>query len=618
MCSIFGFTGKPDPDSLNRMAQSQVHRGPDGDGFFTDSDISMGMRRLAIVDVSGGQQPAFSPDSNIVAFQNGEIYNHVELRAELERDGCKFRSDHSDTEVLPFLFERDGIDFLDKLNGMFAIAIWDKRRKCLHLVRDRIGIKPLYYTVQNGQIYYASEIKALLILSKVPKEPNLPALKHYLTFKNIPSPETAFVNIHQLRPGERLEFKDGSVRLFKWWSLTPNVRQDISFEEARCEVRRLLEDSVRLQMRSDVPIGFYLSGGVDSSAVVAMAAGLGAKNIKTFTLTFADGNEGKTEDRDCAQLVVDRYKTDHHEQNIKNSDVLEQLNEISRCFAEPFSGTVSTFFLSGLIKRHVKVALSGDGADELFAAYLPQRLATPLGVLREQVGSGRSLSQAYEVNRLAAYGFSEAQLTEYFADGDEVHQRMSNYLYGDAEKDELLNVAAWNGPSLKSSDLIAGLYSKYGQMDSLNRALAVDFESLLPDQVLTFVDRLSMYHSVEVRPPFLDHRIAEFAFSIPGGMKVNTDGRVKHILKEAVKDLLPDRILNRPKEGFIAPTNWVLRDQTAFLRKHLSQENLKRHDLFKWKAVDEMLTTYLKDQRRFGYRLWNLLMFQIWWDQFFS
>ncbi|MDE3078094.1 MAG: asparagine synthase (glutamine-hydrolyzing), partial [Chloroflexota bacterium] len=373
------------PDVLRAMTETLVHRGPDEAGFWEGEGASLGMRRLSIVDLALGHQPVCNEDETIWAVFNGEIYNHLELRAGLERRGHRFRSDHSDSEVLVHLYEDHGPAFLDQLNGMFAIALWDANRQELHLARDRAGKKPLYFTWAGGHFLFGSEIKALLRHPDVSPIPNLRALHHYFTFKNVPAPLSAFEGIEQLRPGERAVVKRNHIQRERWWRLRFQEDPGITEREAAQHIRELLTDSVRLRMRTDVPFGAYLSGGVDSSSVVALMAHLGASRLKTFSLVYEDDFANKTADREFASQVSRMCNTDHYEYVMTHSDLTASTEAILAAFDEPFSGVTSTYFLTRLISQHVRVAISGDGADELFASYLPHRLAQPLHFL-ETVG----------------------------------------------------------------------------------------------------------------------------------------------------------------------------------------------------------------------------------------
>jgi len=608
MCGIAGFTGPPSRTLLERMTESLRHRGPDSAGYWEGEEISLGMRRLAIIDVETGQQPVFNEDKTVAVVFNGEIYNHVELRSHLLRAGHRFSTDHSDTEVIVHLYEEFGLDFVQHLNGMFAIALWDNTQRKLILVRDRLGIKPLYFAFASGNLIFGSEPKALLIHPEVSRSPNFVSIHHYLSLKNVPAPASAFKDIEQLRGGELAVFDGHDVKRQRWWKADFSSRSDLSEADAASRIRELLYDSVQLQMRSDVPFGAYLSGGVDSSTIVALLATIGGRKLKTFTLVYNDDFLSKESDRIFARRMAEQFGSEHHEHLVTFDDLPNKLDHIVSAFDEPFSGVISTYFLTQSIADHVKVALSGDGADELFGSYLAHRIAQPLVdyVAGHAELAARSVSPA-DLARLAGLA----------GRGDEAAQRMGLYLLDDREKHGLYSpMMADAVGDASTEDMIRKILESCTCSDPLNRSLFLDQETLLPDQVLPFVDRLSMAHSVEVRPPFLDHRLAEFAATLPGSLKIR-GGRVKHILKEAVKDLLPADLLARPKEGFIMPINeWLLSKLKSYVQATLAPERLARHGLFRISAVEALLDEHYSQRANRGNQIWNILMLQLWWERY--
>lgn len=608
MCGIAGFTGPHNRKVLKAMTECLRHRGPDAAGYWEGADVSLGMRRLAIIDIATGQQPVFNENGTVAVVFNGEIYNHLELRESLQRTGHRFSTNHSDTEVLVHLYEEYGLDFLNQLNGMFAIALWDARRRQLVLARDRLGIKPLYFARINGGVAFGSEPKALLEHPAVSRAPNLTAIHHYLSLKNVPAPLSAFRAIEQLRSGELAVCSGSEIERRRWWSIKFVEKTDIDEHEAAAQIRELLRDSTRLQMRSDVPIGAYLSGGVDSSSIVGMLAELGASNIKTFTMIYDEHFPNKEADRHFARIIADRYGTDHHEHRVSFNDLPERLDQIVRSFDEPFSGVISTYFITESISRHVKVTLSGDGADEMFGSYLAHRIASPLAAY----AAGRNDPAALE-----GFAGDWPRLAALSARGDEAAQRMGLFLFDDAQKRELYAAPMREAVAAISTEaVIRDVLTRCSSNDPLNRALFLDIETLLPDQVLTFVDRLSMAHSVEVRPPFLDHRLLQFVAGLPGRIKIKA-GRVKHILKEAVSDLLPVELLARPKEGFVMPVNeWLIHSLKDFVHATLAPERLARHGLFRPKAIANLLHAHYSGAANHGNQVWNLLMLQLWWEAY--
>jgi asparagine synthase (glutamine-hydrolysing) len=498
---------------------------------------------------------------------------------------------------------------------MVAIALLDAKNRRLVMARDRAGVKPLYFSCVHGKLVFASEIKSILQHPAVTREPNFQALYHYFSFKNIPAPGSAFRDIGQLSPGERLTFVNGKVERAYWWRLRFDEDTNLDEVTAAHRIRELLEDSVKLRMRSDVPFGAYLSGGVDSSSVVAIMSRLGMQKVKTFSLVYEDDFKNKSADQKYAKQISDMYGTDHYEHVLSWSEVVNSLEDVLNAFDEPFSGVTSTYFVTGLISQHVKVALSGDGADELFGSYLPHRLAQPLHYFEKLSGRLDRLTPEEKLS-LAPYADQTEYLRDIWSRGDEVRRRASLNLWDDDAKRELLSdkMLALSGVE-KTETQIRKVYDDARTLDPLNRALYYDFKTLLPDQVLAFVDRLSMAHSVEVRPPFLDYRLVEYAATIPGKLKIK-NGRSKHILKEAVKDLLPAEVIDRPKEGFVLPVNeWLLKNMRSWVEEILGPERLSRHGLLRQRAVSKLLDEHFSSVRNHGPRIWNLIMFQLWWEK---
>lgn len=618
MCGICGFTGNEDSPTLMRMTDAIVHRGPNEAGLWGEDGISLGMRRLSIVDLETGKQPVFNEDNTICVVFNGEIYNHPELRAELQKAGHHFKTDHSDTEVLVHLYEEYGDDFLNKLNGMFTIALWDENCKRLLLARDRAGIKPLYFSRTDTRLIFASEIKSILTHPSIRRVPNFHALYHYFSFRNIPAPLSAFEGIEQLLPGEKVVFENGHFSRAIWWQIRFSENFAITEQEAASHIAELLEDSVRLCMRSDVPFGAYLSGGLDSSSIAALMSRNTGDQIKTFSLVYENEIKHKAADQIYARMMAKYLGTDHYEHVLTCDEVVNSIDAILNAFDEPFSGVTSTYFITKLISKHVKVALSGDGADELFGSYLSHRLAQPLFHYEKFQSQRLDDLTSDDRNHLEPYSDKLDYLAGVFKHGDEAARRCSLYLWDEHSKRAIFSQKMLDCVgSSNTEEMVRQVYANSNTTDPLNRALYCDFEMLLPDQVLTFVDRLSMAHSVEVRPPFLDYRLIEFAATLPGSFKIK-HGRVKHILKEAVRGLIPDEIINRPKEGFIMPLDlWLLTNLRTFVEATLSPERLAIHGLLRTEAVKNILDSHYSGKAHHGPRIWNLIMFQRWWEKHF-
>lgn len=621
MCGITGFVGHFDASLLKKMNRTLTHRGPDEEGYFHRKDIGLAMRRLSIIDITSGHQPIPNEDQTVWTVFNGEIYNFLELRQELKKKGHRFRTDHSDTETIVHAYEEYGPEFVTRFNGMFAIALWDDRKKRLILYRDRLGEKPLYYWLQGKNLFFASEIKAILALPFFKKELNPEALFYYLSFKNSPRQHVFFEGVESLFPGQYAIFEKGRLVKKIYWEIDASKELKITEAEAADEIRALLKSSVRYRMISDVPLGAYLSGGVDSSAVVGYMSRIRKKPIETFSLTYKDDLPNKDSDRQAAALMSKRFSTRHREYQMSYEEFDQDLENILCAFDEPFGGTISTYFLSKLIRKHVKVAISGDGADELFGSYKAHRLAYPISQLNQFLKKG-----------IDPYRLNAAQRHELFPFADKMdylmkiraphpyqwHAHLS--AFSDEEKRHLLGTRVAKQVSGLS---LAGYYKKaYARTktdDVLNQVLQVECQNLLPDQVLNFVDKLSMAHSVEVRPPFLDHRLVEFAFKLPGRMKINKDGITKHILKRAVSDVLPKQILERPKEGFILPYHfWMQRYMQAKIKTTLSVKNLKKHHYFDENQVQHLLEDYQSGGLEKANKIYLIFIFQLWWNRYFK
>ena len=624
MCGICGFTGPGELDLLRVMNRTLFHRGPDDEGYFQDQLVNLAMRRLAIVDLEQGQQPMANEDGEIVTVFNGEIYNHQDLRRDLERRGHAFRTDHSDTETIVHLYEQHGDLWPQKaqVNGMFGIALWDRRRRRLLLYRDRIGKKPLYWAIAQGQLVFGSEIKALLAHPGVGRELDYQALYHYFSLKNLSAPRTVYKGIHQLLPGHYLLWEDGRASTAPYWQLDfSDPLETITPQEAAAELERLLEDAVRLRMDCDAPYGAYLSGGVDSSSLVTLMCRHKLQPVTTFCLGYSEDArgqfQGKAQDIAYARLMSQRLGTDHHEYILGSREFAQRLPSVMQAFDEPFSGTISTFFLSILIHHHVKVAISGDGADELFGSYLSHRLAWPMhNYLTLKARGIKSLEQMSPRQRERMRPFDTPEQFAFLAGLASERQevwRMGLAVFDEPAKHELLSpdfLAAAQGAD--TGELYRELVEEGSALDPLNAVLEVDQKELLANQVIPFMDRLSMAHSVEVRSPFLDHRIIEFANRLPGSLKISS-GINKYVHKLAVERLLPPDLISRPKEGFVQPIySWMRTSLKPWVEETLAPARLARHGLVRPQPVERLLAEHYAGAADHSARIWNLVCFQIW------
>jgi asparagine synthase (glutamine-hydrolysing) len=599
------------------MAGTIYHRGPDDSGYYSDGSVNMGMRRLSILDLSTGKQPIHNENKSLWTVFNGEIYNFTELRTVLEKRGHKFYTNHSDTELIVHLFEEYGEEFPNYINGMFAIALWDKEREQLYLIRDRMGVKPLFYSIVSSKLLFGSEIKTILSHPEFSKAPNFEGLYHYFSFKNVPAPLTAFEGVYQLLPGEMAIFSQGSLRKRKWWTI--RFQEDASIDEsyAKTKILSILDDATRVRMICDVPFGAYLSGGLDSSAVVSLMTRYSDKPVKTFSLGYEDELKNKEADLYYARKVSEIYKTEHYEHIMSSRELPDEIENVIKSFDQPFSGTISTFFLTRLMSRHIKVALSGDGADELFGSYLSHRTARPIQIYSELVAAGKDPS-----NHLASLSPCTIEFLKDLHErsgGDELSWRNLLYLFTDDEKRRVLSPGFLEHIVQGSThNLVKSFFADISAQDPLNRILEMEWNTQLPDQVLAFVDFLSMAHSVEVRSPFLDYRLVEFAATIPGSMKIS-NGNVKDILKKALNPILPEGITARSKEGFVLPVfNWMLDKLKNFTQDLLSPSRIARHGLLNQESVNHYLSEYYAGNQNLAGRIWNLMMFQIWWESYFA
>lgn len=616
MCGIAGFflTGKEaSRPLLERMNELIRHRGPDEDGFFTEGGCGIGMRRLSIIDLSSGKQPIANEDGSLQVVFNGEIYNYRELREWLESKGHRFRT-NSDTETLVHLYEEEGVDGIARLRGMFAYALYDRRKRELLLVRDRFGKKPLYYSVLPSGLYFGSELKCLRAAG-VPDDIDEEALRLYFQFTYIPEPYSLLKSVRKLAPGGWLRYgADGKTEQGRYWhfpepaaEVPAGTSKGLTEAGARTRLRELFDDSVRRRLEADVPLGAFLSGGIDSSCVVASMALQTREPVKTFSIGFeeADFNE-----LPYARMVAEKYKTDHHEIIVK-PDSIALIERLVRHFDEPFgdASAMPTFIVSEFAARHVKVALSGDGGDELFGGYTrffaaaaQQRFDRWPGFLREGISqlAGALPYSTYGKNWLRAAAQPSA-LARYFDLNTTPHflrQRLlqPKWMAG-GDMDHFRRV--FDGCLLPEGTGI------------LEQALYYETTSALPSDILVKVDRMSMAHSLEVRCPLLDHVLGEFAASLPTEWKMR-GGQGKRILIDALSDRLPPELLTRKKMGFGMPlSHWFRTSLREFLRDHLLSKSFLNRGF-----VDPVFLTALMDEHESGRRdnsmwLWSLLMLEL-------
>lgn len=631
MCGIVGLASlnpntsqnKADEMLLRKMCAKIQHRGPDAEGVFVSKSIALGMRRLAIIDLSStGEQPVFNEDKSVAVVMNGEIYNFQELRRDLEKRGHEFRG-HSDTETLPHLYEEHGAAFVEKLRGMFAFALWDARRKRLFLARDRFGEKPLYYGVFDGKLIFASELKALAAHPAVKTRLNLNALRQFLAFDYVPAPNSIYENIYKLPAAHSLTLENGEIKIERYWNLSFKKRTPApSVEEAVEELRDLLADAVKSQLVSDVPLGVLLSGGVDSSSVTAFAQKFSDKPVKTFSIGF---DESSFDESAYARQVAKHLGTEHYEDRLSVEKAADLLPEISAWLDEPMSDAsiLPTFLLARFVRQHVTVALGGDGGDEIFAGY-PMYRAHKLAAKYERIpGFLRKNLIERVVNNLPAgtgnmsFDFKAKRFVNSVAEGDLVKRHHSFFgSFTTKEQENLLTdaVKAQNGADVYEE---ARHWFDVCDADNLTEKMQfLDQKFYLAEDILTKVDRAAMAVSLETRAPFLDYRVAEFAASLPENYKLN-GGKTKFILKKAVAPLLPETILKRPKKGFGIPVaKWLKTKLNPLARDLLSAERLKKQGLFNPAFVEKLLVEHEQGKANHYKTLWTLIIFQLWTENF--
>jgi asparagine synthase (glutamine-hydrolysing) len=614
MCGIAGVVNTESgnavsPEVVRTMNDVIRHRGPDEDGFYIEGNVGLGMRRLNIIDLVTGSQPIFNEDRTVVTVFNGEIYNYRRLRKELQAKGHRF-STHADTEVIVHLYEEYGEGFLQHLNGMFGVAVWDTRTRTLILARDRLGEKPLHYAVTDDGLAFGSEIKSILTLPGFEKRINREALYHYFTFICVPAPLTIFEGIQKLRPGHYLTFRNGQVATGPYWT----VRHDPDFDKSEAdfcgELRTLCTESIRDRIISDVPLGAFLSGGIDSTVVVGLMSEVMNEPVKTFSIGF---QEDKYNELKYARAVADRFKTEHHE-FVVEPNALDLVERIAWHFDEPFGGpsAIPTFIVSELARRFVTVVLTGDGGDEIFGGYdsyphalsrrrlshiprwLKVALARGIGDRLPDTARGKRFLQSLPLAETYHHSVGLSEMTK-------------KRLFSEDFRREL--------PGLDSYSIVEHNVLD-GSAEYLTRFMHLDAMHYLPDNVLVKVDRMSMANSLETRALFLDHEVAELAATMPARMKVNGDVS-KYVLKKSMDDLIPESIKNRPKWGFALPVDMWFRGDLKDLITEVVRKSRKT-GFFDSAFLEQKLAEHLTGRRNHQRVLWSLMMFDLWYEAVYS
>ncbi len=620
MCGICGFNWK-DSELVARMTETIHHRGPDQDGIYCEEGMSFGHRRLSIIDLTeAGRQPLGNEDGSIMVTYNGEIYNFQEIKDDLQAKGHKFRG-KSDTEILVHGYEEYGYDLLGKLNGMFAFAIWDRKKERIWMARDRIGIKPLYYYCQGDKFVFASEIKAILEDPQIPRTVNHQAMYRYLCFEFVPSPDTMFGNIYKLPAGHFAVYEKGQLNIHQYWDLEFDVQEvPSSIDEIVEKERDLIEQSVKRRLLSDVPLGAFLSGGLDSSAIVAMMRKHEPGKLRTFTI----GYEDKTfSELDYAQIVADHFQTDHQVLIIDKMD-RESVEKSLWHLDEPMTdlSSIPLMFICEQAKQHVTVCLSGEGGDEVFAGYdrfKAARMAKYLNVIPKPIREGVLFKLA-------------AKLPDQKQKKGAINM-LKRFMEGAALPEEAMHLR-WQ--FFSNSNLEANLYSdsfkkdvsfdpfsrlrdynaKTEGVDPINRQIYADMRYMMTDGVLMKVDKMSMASALEIRVPLLDHTLVEYNATVHGDLKLK-GSQTKYIFRKALEGILPDKIVYRGKQGYSLPVKNLLRTQLKETMIELLHESPIIRESMNMEYVDTLIAEHLSMKHNHNHVLWGMMNIAIWYNRFF-
>ena len=630
MCGICGYVnaaggGPASAELLARMCRTIVHRGPDDEGLHVEGPAALGNRRLSIIDVEGGHQPLSNEDGSLWIAYNGEAYNFAEVRDELLARGHAFTT-RSDTETMVHAFEQWGPEFLSRFRGMFAFALWDAKGRKLRLVRDRVGIKPLYYTLlPDGTIVFGSELKAILVHPGVKREIEPRALDLFLTLEYVPAPHSIFKGIFKLPAGCILTWDEGRIDIRKYWDIEPPAAggdaKPASLASLQDELYALLKESVKLRLVSDVPLGAFLSGGIDSSTIVGLMRELGASPLRTYSIGFKDATYNELAH---ARRIAERFGTEH-EDLVLEPHALELTEKLVRHLDEPLGdfSIFPTYLVSAMARKHVKVVLSGDGGDEIFAGYehyQAQRLARLPGVAAGAKMAGWATARLKPGDKKKGAWNKLRRFTQAFDhDADVRHFRWMMFLsradrealYTDGLKRDLGGL-----PGLMDSAPFDDVYRRMADFDRTTGELYLDLKTYLVDDIMVKVDRMSMAASLEAREPLLDHKLIEFAFRLPGRLKLR-GLTTKWIFKKTVERLLPKDIIYRRKEGFSIPIkHWLRVELREMMEDYLSEKRIAGAGLFRPEPIRAMIDAHVRGRENYSHQLWALLMFEIWRDTY--
>jgi asparagine synthase (glutamine-hydrolysing) len=619
MCGIAGFVESSNATSpftrdesrglVHRMCDVIRHRGPDDEGSWVADGVALGMRRLSIIDLATGHQPIHNEDRTVWIVFNGEIYNFPELRRELEGAGHRFYTS-TDTEAIVHAYEQWGTGAIGRLRGMFGLAIWDARSRTLLVARDRIGIKPMYYAATRERLYFGSELKSIVEAPDVARDLDFDAIDHYLSFLYTPRDASIFAGVKKLPPGHLLTWRDGRAAIEQYWEMDAEESFRGTERDAVSELRSVLLDAVRCHLLSDVPLGAFLSGGVDSSVVVGLMSEVSGSRVKTFSIGFDDPAYDELEH---ARRVAKHFGTDHHEFVVR-PDAVAILDRVIAHFDEPFAdaSALPTWYVSEMARRHVTVVLSGDGGDELFGGYdryIPHRRVA----MFDRCSSRALRSAAAAAAARMPHGARGRNFLRHVGRDARGRYIDSIRFFGADEKPDLLTADVRR--RLRSQDPEARLARRFERLTRLpwqSQMMRFDVETYLPDDVLTKVDRMSMAHSIESRVPLLDNEVVTFASTLPAAMKIK-NGRRKHVLKEVAATLLPREILDRRKQGFAVPLGaWFRGNLRELFADTLLSARARQRDYFDSGFVRRIVDEHLSGRRDHTLRLWQLVVFERW------
>lgn len=612
------------PEILSSMSKTLAHRGPDDEGLYIDQQVALGVCRLSIIDPEGGHQPLSNEDRSIWIAHNGEVSNFPSLRRELHSCGHSFSS-RTDTETIVHGYEEWGEDWIRKLRGMYAFALWDSRQKKLFLVRDRIGIKPLYYTLlEDGTLIFGSELKAVIVHPGVERSLDPEALDDYLTLEYIPSPLSVFKNIFKLPPGCLLTFENGKVVIKKYWSLESTSLGKTSAASPHFLKERLyslLKESVELALISDVPLGAFLSGGLDSSSIVALMREIGRSPLKTFSIGFEETSYNELKH---ARRIARKFQTDHQEY-ILEPKILDLAPKLILHLDEPLadSSIFPTYLVSRMASSQVKVILSGDGGDELFGGYehyqaqllsqktAPSLLGRILLPVVKNIPPAPMKKGLWNKLRRFSLGFEHSARLR--------HLRWMMFLSLEEKRrlySKMLHHNLGGVKNLDEKEPLRSLFQHLPLFDPINAELFLDLKTYLVDDILVKVDRMSMASSLETRVPFLDHRLVEFVFGLGGHLKIK-GLTTKHLLKKTMKGHLPYQTLHRSKEGFSIPIkHWLKKELKGLMLDYLSERRIRNSGLFRFQPIKVMIDSHLRGRENYSHQLWALIVFEIWKERY--